>query len=68
MSATATLAAASALLEFTNIAAGAILQGQKIAALIKESQEKHGGDVPDEMWAALNADLEAAFARLNAVA
>ena len=67
MSATASIAAVAALLEVTNIAMEAAIQGQKIAQLLQKAQAEKR-DISAEEWAALNADLEAAYTRAHAVA
>ena len=61
------LAAVTMLLELTNVAMEAAVQGQKIAALLKKAQEEHR-DISDAEWAALDADLNAAYERAHSVA
>jgi prenyltransferase beta subunit len=67
MSTTATLAAVTALLQVTNIAMEAAIQREKIAQLLQKAQAEKR-DISDAEWAALNADLEAAYTRAHAVA
>ena len=66
MSTTATLAAVTTLLQVTNIAMEAAIQGQKIAQLLQKAQAEKR-DISADEWAALNADLEAAYTRAHAV-
>jgi len=66
MSTTATLAAVTTLLQVTNVAMEAAIQGQKIAALLQKAQAEKR-DISDAEWASLNADLEAAYTRAHAV-
>lgn len=65
MSATATIAAITSLLEVTNVAMEAAIQGQKIAQLLQKVQQEKR-EITEEEWTALNADLEAASARAHA--